>query len=350
MRLSHVRIVGSGLIGSSIGLALVARGVTVTMVDIDENAQKLAQDLMGKASESSIAEITIVASPLSSISEVISREKEQSFNLGFIDISSVKTNPKVEVSALGFEMSRFLPTHPMAGREVGGAESARADLFQGRPWIIDPEGVAPDLLAAGRELIEICGAHLIEMNSSEHDRAVALVSHLPQIMSSALAAQLEGAPAQWLDLSGSGLRDTTRIAASNPALWREIITANHSALEPLLESVITELQDLRDSLTSNEVVDEFIKSGNRGRSMIPGKHGGSARNYTFLPVVIEDKPGQLAALFDECAKAEVNVEDLSIEHSPEQYTGLITLSLSSSDATKLYHHLLEQGWSAHSPR
>ena len=350
MKLSHVRIVGSGLIGSSIGLALVARGVNVSMVDIDEKAQKLAQDLMGKSDTESNAEITIVASPLASVSEVISSEIRQGFNLGFIDISSVKTNPKVEVSTLGLDMSRFLPTHPMAGREVGGAESARADLFQGRPWIIDPEGVLPELLAAGRELIEICGAHLIEMNSAEHDRAVALISHLPQIMSSALAAQLEGAPAQWLDLSGSGLRDTTRIAASNSALWREIITANHAALEPLLESVISELQDLRHSLTSFESVDEFIKSGNRGRSMIPGKHGGSARNYTFLPVVIEDKPGQLAALFDECAKAEVNVEDLSIEHSPEQYTGLITLSLSSSDATKLYQHLLKQGWSAHSPR
>ena len=350
MKLSHVRIVGSGLIGSSIGLALVARGVNVTMVDIDVKAQNLAQDLMGKFDTESIAEITIVASPLASVPEVISSEIEQGFNLGFIDISSVKTNPKVEVSALGLDMSRFLPTHPMAGREVGGAESARADLFQGRPWIIDPEGVSPELLAAGRELIEICGALLIEMNSAEHDRAVALISHLPQIMSSALAAQLEGAPAQWLDLSGSGLRDTTRIAASNPTLWREIITANHAALEPLLASVISELQDLRDSLTSIESVDEFIKGGNRGRSMIPGKHGGSARNYTFLPVVIEDKPGQLAALFDECAKAEVNVEDLSIEHSPEQYTGLITLSLSSTDATKLYQHLLKQGWSAHSPR
>jgi prephenate dehydrogenase len=84
--------------------------------------------------------------------------------------------------------------------------------------------------------------------------------------------------------------------------------------------------------------------------MIPGKHGGVARNYTYLPVVIEDKPGQLAALFDECARAKVNVEDLAIEHSPEQYTGLITLALSQSDAEKLHRHLLEQGWSAHSPR
>ena len=183
-----------------------------------------------------------------------------------------------------------------------------------------------------------------------HDQAVALVSHLPQIMSSALAAQLEGAPAEWLDLAGTGLRDTTRIAASNSHLWREILTANRQALTPLLDKVIEDLKRLQLSLNSEGAVEEFIKAGNRGRSMIPGKHGGVARNYTFLPVVIEDKPGQLAALFDECATAQVNVEDLTIEHSPEQYTGLITLALSKDGAEKLYQHLLKQGWSAHSPR
>jgi prephenate dehydrogenase len=188
------------------------------------------------------------------------------------------------------------------------------------------------------------------MGVAEHDKAVGLISHLPQIMSSLLAAQLEGAPAEWLDLAGSGLRDTTRIAASNPTLWREILTANRQALTPLLDRVIEDLKGLQLSLNSESEVEEFIQGGNRGRSMIPGKHGGVARNYVHLPVVIEDKPGQLAALFDECASAQVNVEDLSIEHSPEQYTGLITLALSKSDADKLYHHLVAQGWSAHSPR
>jgi prephenate dehydrogenase len=114
--------------------------------------------------------------------------------------------------------------------------------------------------------------------------------------------------------------------------------------------VIEDLEELQSSLNRPEAIEEFIKNGNRGRAMIPGKHGGVARNYTFLPVVIEDKPGQLAALFDECASAGVNVEDLSIEHSPEQYTGLITLALSQSDAEKLFDHLLQRGWSAHSPR
>ncbi|CAN2197151.1 TyrA Prephenate dehydrogenase [Candidatus Nanopelagicaceae bacterium] len=350
MALSHIRIIGSGLIGSSIGLALTARGIKVTMVDIDEKSAVLAQDLMGHLPPALPYDLTVIASPLSTVAQVINDVKGQSFNLGFIDISSVKNNPKVEVSTLGFDMTRFLPTHPMAGREVGGAESARADLFQSRPWIIDSSGVSADLLAAGRELVELCGGHIVEMGSLEHDRAVALVSHLPQILSSALAAQLEGAPAQWLDLAGSGLRDTTRIAASNSGLWREIIVANQEALTPLLAKIIEDLEELQKSLNKAEAVEEFIKSGNRGRSMIPGKHGGVARNYTFLPVVIEDKPGQLAALFDECASAGVNVEDLSIEHSPEQYTGLITLALSQSDAEKLYEHLLQRGWSAHSPR
>lgn len=350
MRLTHVKIVGSGLIGSSIALALAARNIGVTMVDIDPAAASLAQDLVGVPPQGIDAELVVIASPVSTVSQVIQHEIEQGFNLGFIDISSVKVNPVLEVSALELDIARFLPSHPMAGREVGGAESARADLFQGRPWIIDPSGVAPDLLAAGKELIDICGGHLIEMAIAEHDQAVALVSHLPQIMSSALAATLEGAPAQWLDLAGSGLRDTTRIAASNPALWREIISANGPALKPLLNRVIGELSDLVEVLDNSEKVDEFIKSGNRGRAMIPGKHGGAARNYTFLPVVIEDKPGQLAALFDECASAQVNVEDLSIEHSPEQFTGLITLALSKSDAQKLYEHLLLKGWRAHSPR
>lgn len=354
MALTHVRIVGSGLIGTSIGLALRANGVCVTMVDLDPAAAALAQDLIGEQAPQSSAEVTVIASPISTISSVITSEMQQGFNLGLIDISSVKVNPVLDVEATGFDMSNFLPTHPMAGREVGGAESARADLFQGRPWAIDSNGVSQPLLSAGRELIELCGGNILEIPVQEHDKAVALISHLPQVISSLLAAQLEGAPGQWLDLAGSGLRDTTRIAASSPILWREIISANSQALTPLIEKVIEGLVDLNLALaspnTAENAVDEFIKAGNRGRAMIPGKHGGVARNYTFLPVVIEDKPGQLAALFDECALAEVNVEDLSIEHSPEQYTGLITLALSQSDAAKLHQHLLERGWRAHAPR
>jgi prephenate dehydrogenase len=348
--LKKVRIVGSGLIGTSIGLALSAKGIEVEMADIDPANQSLAQDLMALSLSETLCDLTIISSPLSTLPSVLVAEKSSSINQRFMDISSVKSKPVREVSGLGFDMSKFLPTHPMAGREVGGAESARGDLFQGRPWIIDSAGVDSELLLMGQTIIELCGGHLIDMPVEAHDQAVALVSHLPQILSTTLAAQLEGASAQWLDLAGSGLRDTTRIAASNPILWREIITANQEALAPLIEKVIDDLQELLSQLSDENSVENFMRDGNRGRAMIPGKHGGVARNYTYLPVVIEDKPGQLAALFEECAVAQVNVEDLSIEHSPEQYTGLITLALSQSDAVKLYQHLKTEGWSAHEPR
>ena len=349
MSLSHVRIVGSGLIGTSIGLALVQRGVAVTMVDIDKRAEVLAQDLV-KSSTSEVPDLILIATPINAVKRALESEKSTSVKLGFMDISSVKVKVKVDVQTVGISSAIFLPTHPMAGREIGGAESARADLFIARPWIMDSTGVNADLVRAGRELIELLGAHLVEMESGEHDQAVALVSHLPQIISSLLAQQLNGSPTSWLNLSGSGLRDTVRIAGSHPELWKEIIAANNKAIKPLLSKFISDAQNLLSLLDDEKAISEFIASGNEGKAQIPGKHGGKNREYSYLPIVIDDKPGQLAALFDECAIAKVNVEDLSIEHSPGQLTGLITLALSKEDSDTLTTHLREKGWNVHAAR
>ena len=351
---SSIRIIGSGLIGTSIGLALAARGVQVEMLDLDQKAQKLAQDLI--ASEISGApEVILFAIPASALAETFEREFALNPGSKFIDIASVKTKPQVEVSRISGGSSRFLATHPMAGREVGGAASARADLFEGRTWIYCPTfvygaQVDSDVLETGLWLINSLGATPISMSASRHDSAVALVSHLPQIVASLLAAQLKGAKGEDLDLAGAGLRDTTRIAASDPELWQEIISSNAQEILPLLINLQNDLGSLIQSLDDPVKVGSFIAAGNEGRSKIPGKHGGKAREYTQLPVVIEDKPGQLAALFDECAKASVNVEDLTIEHSPGQFTGLITLALSASDASILQKHLEESGWNVHAPR
>ena len=351
---NSIRIIGSGLIGTSIGLALAARGVQVEMLDLDQKAQKLAQDLI--ASEIAVdPEVILFAIPAGALAKTF--EKQYALNPGskFIDIASVKTKPQVEVSRIIGGASRFLATHPMAGREVGGAASARADLFEGRSWIYCPtfaDGaqVDSDVLEAGLWLIDSLGATPISMSASRHDSAVALVSHLPQIIASLLAAQLKEAKSEDLDLAGAGLRDTTRVAASDPELWQEIISSNAQEILPLLINLQNDLGSLIDSLDDPAKVGSFIAVGNEGRSKIPGKHGGKAREYTQLPVVIEDKPGQLAALFDECAKASVNVEDLTIEHSPGQFTGLITLALSASDAAILQKHLEESGWNVHAPR
>lgn len=351
---SSIRIIGSGLIGTSIGLAMAARGVQVEMLDRDQKAQKLAQDLI--ASEISRApEVILFAIPASAIAETFEREYALNPGSKFIDIASVKAKPQVDVTKIKGAANRFLATHPMAGREVGGAANARADLFEGRSWIYCPtfaDGaqVEADVLEAGLWLINSLGARPISMSASRHDSAVALVSHLPQIVASLLAAQLNRAKSEDLDLAGAGLRDTTRIAASDPELWKEIIASNAQEILPLLINLQNDLGSLINSLDDPDKVGSFIAAGNEGRTKIPGKHGGKAREYTQLPVVIEDKPGQLAALFDECAKAAVNVEDLTIEHSPGQFTGLITLALSATDAVILQKHLEESGWNVHAPR
>jgi prephenate dehydrogenase len=349
MTLSHVRIVGSGLIGTSIGLGLALKGVGVSMHDLDLRAQGLADDLIKSPSNAEV-DLVIFATPIGALKSILNGEFEANPMAAFIDISSVKSKVKVEVSTSTLPLARFLPTHPMAGRAIGGAESARADLFQGRAWVIDTQGVDLDVIEKASELIELLGGHQIDLDSTEHDKAVALVSHLPQLVSSLLAKQLLGGEERWLDLAGSGLRDTTRIAGSDSKLWREIVTANSQALAPLLLALQSDLEELIDSLEDENSVAAVIKEGQKGRARIPGKHGGKAREYTYLPIVIEDKPGQLAALFEECASASVNVEDLTIEHSPGQFTGLITLALSYSDAEKLSMHLKEHGWSVHSPK
>ena len=350
----RVRIVGSGLIGTSIGLALVSRGVDVDMRDVDPRAELLARDLV-KSQELKEPELTIFALPSNHLSEVLNGEFSINPRSKFIDIGSVKTKPLLDVSKSDIPSENFLATHPMAGREVGGAESARADLFQSRTWVyipndLDGKPVDPELLRYGLWLISALGAVPVAMQAAEHDRAVALISHLPQAVASLLAGQLISGERSALELSGAGLRDTTRIAASDPALWDEILASNAAEIVPLLISLQSDLSALIDALKGNASVSSFIEKGNQGRALIPGKHGGVAREYTYLPVVIEDKPGQLAALVGECAKANVNIEDLTIEHSPGQFTGLITLALSKSDANVLSAHLIGSGWNVHAPR
>jgi len=345
--LSRVRIVGSGLIGTSIGLGLVQRGVLVEMVDSAPESQSLANDLVGGVVVSE-PQLVIFALPTSKLSVVIAREIQLNPNSTFMDVGSVKNEVVLQVKTFSGLSKRFLPTHPMAGREIGGAGSARADLFQGRSWILTP---SPDLELNSKnlvlELISLLGATAIELSAADHDRAVAKISHLPQIAASLVAKQLTGTPAEWMELAGQGLRDTTRIAGSDESLWKEIIFSNRTELQELLINLQNDLQAMIASLDDPEKIAQLIAAGRAGKATIPGKHGGVAREYSYLPIVIDDKPGQLGAIFNECAAMDVNVEDLNIEHSPGQLSALITLALSQSDAEKLSSHLSSIGWNVH---
>ena len=348
--LGKVRIVGSGLIGTSIGLGLVQRGIAVEMVDSDPLAQALANDLTGGVVVVD-PELVILALPTSGLSQVIQSEIAINPQSTFMDVGSVKSEVVLQVKTFPGLSTRFLPTHPMAGREIGGAGSARADLFQGRSWILTPEAdCAPESKNLVLELITILGATPIELSAEDHDAAVAKISHLPQIAASLVAKQLIGTPAEWMELAGQGLRDTTRIAGSDEKLWKEIIYSNRAEISELLISLQNDLTQMIKSLDDPTKIADLIAAGRDGKAMIPGKHGGKAREYSYLPIVIDDKPGQLGAIFNECAAMQVNVEDLNIEHSPGQLSALITLSLSADDADKLSAHLTSIGWNVHPVR
>ena len=346
--ISSVRIVGSGLIGTSIGLCMKAAGAAVEMVDSDADNAKLAQDLI-KSSAIAQPELIVVAVPIRANQESVVKLLNENPNSIVCDLASVKSDLLLKVKQLSDQATNFISLHPMAGREVSGAENARADLFKGRAWIaISDDSTSEKAKKTGSDLVAMCGSALYWMSSLEHDQTVAKISHLPQILSSLLAGSLLDMSSDNLNLSGQGLRDLTRLAKSDAKIWSEILLTNKGVISPLLDQLISDLQSLKNSLAKkDQQIAEFMEKGNRGKNKIPGKHGEKARDYSYLPIVIDDKPGELARIFNECANISVNIEDLSIEHSPGQETGLITLALSDNDCEKLSAHLGNLGFKVH---
>jgi prephenate dehydrogenase len=347
--INSVRIVGAGLIGTSIGLALRNASIDVQMIDIDEHAQRLSNDLIKGATVEN-PDLIVVAVPVLVNEKVVLEQLKSNSSATVCDIASVKSDLLHKVEQLSDNSENFVSLHPMAGRELTGAEAARADLFQARAWVaIKSEKSSQQALSNASEFIKICGGTAYWLTPGEHDLVVAKTSHLPQLLSSAMATQLLGMSEHNLNIAGQGLRDVTRLAQSDPLLWSEIFIQNKAAINPALTKLIADLtkvlKNLEDSNTSELI--NFLSDGVAGKKLIPGKHGAKERNYSYLPIVIDDKPGQLARIFNECSQIGVNVEDLNIEHSPGQETGLITLALSEADCKKLSTHLHEQGFKVH---
>ena len=347
--INAVRIIGSGLIGTSIALALKGKGISIQMLDENAKAQKLATDLVGGKNLENPDLIIISASIDQNLNLIVDALKQNPGSI-VMDVSSVKSNLLDEVAKLSGSANNFVSTHPMAGREVSGAQSARSDLFLGRAWIaIASDNTSEDAKNFLNQLVDICGASLYWLTANQHDEAVAAISHLPQILSTGLAYTLDKNGVDSLNLAGQGLRDLLRLSGSNPKLWSELLIANRDALKGYLQSMSATISLFQQSLDHADLkkLEEIFSVGNKVYSSIPGKHGGKSRNYAYLPIVINDEPGQLAKIFNECAEINVNIEDLTIEHSPGQQTGLITLAINEKDVENLSKHLQNAGWNVH---
>lgn len=350
--LGPVLVVGTGLIGTSVALALAAQGERVWLQDADEAALSVAVSrgagVAGPPSEDPA--VVIVAVPPLSSPVVIADSLRQYINATVSDVASTKARLQAEVEALVADSSalrRFVPGHPLAGREVSGPAAARADLFVDRVWALTPTAATdPARTAAVAALVESLGAVPLVTTPDDHDRAVALTSHTPQVVASSVAAGLLELGETEVRLSGQGLRDVTRLAASDPALWSEILTSNAGPVADALDGLIERLSAVRDGLLAGqaEPVRAVLAEGVDGRRRVQGKHGAAPVEFAVVAVSVADRPGELGRLFADAGRTGVNLEDVRIEHSQGRPTGLVELEVAPASAADLATGLRAAGW------
>lgn len=365
-----VLVIGAGLLGASIGLGLSHRGYTVYISDISPTTEAVAEDIgagtslraldhewQGETGQDAPAQLelapqlVVVAAPPDVTADLVVRALADYPASFVIDIASVKSGILEQVRASGADVSRYLGTHPMAGREKSGPVAARGELFSARPWVLcDHETVRPELVKVAQQLVTELGSTITHMDVEEHDRTVALISHVPQVMSSLLASRLQDTPLYALGLAGQGLRDTTRIAASDPGLWVQILSAN---AEPVVQTLYGVREDLERLISTLEAptatgarldIAQLMSEGNSGVARIPGKHGGSPSAFAQLTVLVDDAPGTLARLLAEIGELGVNLEDLRLEHSPGAQVGMAEISVNPNEHEKLIEDLTSRGW------
>ena len=356
-------VVGSGLIGTSVALALVGRGVVVHLTDRDPVAVRRAADLGAGTPDPppSQVDLAVVAVSPSATAGVVAGLLAGNVAATVVDTAGVKAGILQEVAAVVGATPHFVGTHPMAGRERSGPGAARADLFEGRPWVLTPGSADARSLLRAHLLVSLCGGVAVEMDPTVHDAAVALVSHVPQVAASIVAARLAEGEDAALGLTGQGLRDVTRVAASDPDLWVDVLVANAEPVARILaelrqdvDAVIHALQDVAqdpdDPEWARTSLREVLLRGNAGRARLPGKHGGRSTAYAIVPVVVSDRPGELARLVNDVGAAGVNIEDLRIEHSPGQAVGLVELAVSPEAETQVTLALTALDWVVHADK
>lgn len=368
----RVHIIGTGLLGASLGLALSANGHQVTLEDTSPTAQQLAADLgagqvlnskttvaeaadptgaTDAASPAAHPDIVVVATPPDVAARVIASALEDYPNATVTDVASVKTRLLESVRGLvtDTQLDRYIGCHPMAGREKSGAIAAQSDLFTARPWVIcSDEDTPADRLGEVIAMAEDTGASVLHLDPRIHDAAVAKVSHVPQIVASLVASQLRHAPLEEISLAGQGLRDVTRIAASDPGLWTQILTGNADEVRSVLIDLRTELDEVIGALElgpgSTGLLAKAIALGNEGHDRIPGKHGQPPTTYAVVTILVPDTPGMLARLFKDIGDLGVNVEDFRMDHASGRKLGMVDVSVVPAIQQELEIGLLSKGW------
>jgi prephenate dehydrogenase len=353
----RVAVIGTGLVGTSIALAAIRSGDEVTGFDTGPAVLAQAAASSGLRSSPSLEEavteatIVFICTPVPAIASLVAATLDAAAGALVTDVGSVKSQvlAEVEAAVAPRDLARFVGGHPMSGSERSGPDGASASLLDDIVWVLTPSPASDE---AGVDRLQAwiakVGARPIRMDAERHDRLVAIVSHLPQVASTALmglAATEEAGEPEILLLAAGGFRDLTRLAASNPRLWSDILVANRETVASAIDLYVDRLTAMRDMVLEGRAADieEAFAEAKEARLTLGAKPQVRSGVAVFQ-VPVPDRPGVLAELTVTLGEAGVNIEDLQIVHSPEGGRGTVHLTVAAASADHASGTLAERGF------
>ncbi len=337
-------VIGTGLIGGSIGFALAELGHDIVGFDRDPDRLGRARQLGAVGSIAGDleqaargADVAFVALPVGAIGDAVAQLLEAGVPL-VTDVGSVKGPIVAEVARrCPGNATRFIGGHPMAGSEQEGIDGARADLFVGAAWVVTPTpATAEDAYTTLRGLLRDLQAEVVAVTPEDHDVLVSFVSHVPQLAASTLmdvATTHEAQHRALLRLAAGGFRDMTRIAASQPTIWLDILTSNRDAILGALDSYLAGLQNAREIVAAGdrEALKALLDRARAARRNLPVGIS-MATKLVELRIPVPDRPGVLAEVTTLAGRLGVNVADVEIAHSKEGGAGVLVLIVAADEA------------------
>lgn len=344
----RAHVVGLGLIGSSVALALRDAGWIVTGSDLDRTIEDTAlrTGVIANTTLSDEHRLVVVATPASAVASTANAILRQFSHEALIvtDVAGVKSTIVNDVAD-----PRFLAGHPMAGSELRGAAGARADLFQGCTWVLTPtNATTPETYGVLHGVLRELGANVVAVNADDHDRLVAIASHVPHLLAGALmneASRVAEQDAVLLQLAAGGFRDMTRVAAGDPGIWPDVLFENRAAISQSLQALEERLAALRVALTNadHDAVSRDLLSAASARRQLPGRALNS-ENLAYLRVAVSDQPGVLAAVTTAASEMLVNIYDIEIAHGIEGMSGTLLLAVDGRQADEFSNALVARGF------
>ena len=352
----RVAVVGTGLMGTSIAMAALRAGCDVRGHDANPDVLARARGRAGFQAVEDLprcvrdASLVFVCTPIGTIVDVAIDVLSAAPEAIVSDVGSVKAHVVDEVERrLPGDLIRFVGGHPMGGSERSGPDGASATLLDGIVWVVTTTPRTDPVAALRLEAwVAAIGAQPIRIDPDRHDRTVAVVSHLPQVASTALmglAALEEADEPEVLRLAAGGFRDLTRLAASSPALWGDILLANRDALARAIDAYVARLEHLRDLVTGGRLADveAAFAEAKRARLDLAAKPQVKA-GVAVIQVPVPDRPGVLADLTAGLSERGVNIEDFQIVHSAEGGRGTVHLTVAIPDAPAAADALEARGY------